>query len=119
MCRRQPDLRRAEVAVLGEGFLATGHWLRAAFAELRFECFETLAEDEPVAVLASVTGRHMGASKAYSRRTNAFSSARFIFSDCVLVKLWSIWRSATILVYCFSSAGAHITRDELNCVALR
>ena len=37
----------------------------------------------------------------------------------MLVKLWSIWRSATILVYCFSSAGARITRDELNCFALR
>ena len=43
-----------------EGFLATSSWLRAAFAELRFEDIEAIAEDERVAVRANMTGRHTG-----------------------------------------------------------
>jgi predicted ester cyclase len=43
-----------------EGFLATGSWLRAAFAELRFEDVEAIAEDERVAVSATMTGQHVG-----------------------------------------------------------
>ena len=43
-----------------DGFLATSSWLRAAFADLRFEDIEAIAEDDRVAVRATMTGRHTG-----------------------------------------------------------
>ncbi len=43
-----------------ESFLATSSWLRTAFADLRFVELETIAEDERVAVRATMTGRHTG-----------------------------------------------------------
>jgi ketosteroid isomerase-like protein len=42
------------------GFLATGDWLRAAFADLRFEEIEAIGENDRVAVKATMTGRHVG-----------------------------------------------------------
>jgi predicted ester cyclase len=42
------------------GFLATSRWLRAAFGELRFEDIEAIAEDDRVAVRATMTGCHIG-----------------------------------------------------------
>jgi predicted ester cyclase len=46
------------------GFLATSQWLRDAFADLRFELQETLAEeeaDESVVMAAAImTGQHAG-----------------------------------------------------------
>ena len=42
------------------GLLATGAWLRAAFADLRFEGIELTAENETVVVQAIMTGRHTG-----------------------------------------------------------
>jgi predicted ester cyclase len=57
----EDDPEQADRSARGPGgFLATSHWLRTAFTELRFERFETLAEDERVAVLATMTGRHTG-----------------------------------------------------------
>ncbi len=43
------------------GFLATSSWLRAAFADLRFEDLEATAESDRVVVEATMTGRHAGA----------------------------------------------------------
>lgn len=42
------------------GFLATGLWLREAFADLRFEDLDAITEGERVAVQATMTGRHTG-----------------------------------------------------------
>ena len=57
----EDDPEQAQRSLKGsEGFLATGSWLRAAFAELRFEDIEAIAEDEQVAVRATMTGRHVG-----------------------------------------------------------
>jgi predicted ester cyclase len=62
-----------------KGFLATSHWLRAAFAELRFERFETLAEDERVAVLATMTGRHTGAFQGILPTNKRFQQRQIHF----------------------------------------
>lgn len=43
-----------------EGFLATAHWLRAAFSNLRFEHRETLAEGDTVLAVTTMTGTHTG-----------------------------------------------------------
>jgi predicted ester cyclase len=57
----EDDAEQPERKLAGpEGFLATGSWLRAAFAELRFEDIEAVAEDDQVAVRATMTGRHVG-----------------------------------------------------------
>lgn len=42
------------------GFLATSQWLRDAFADLRFELHETVAEDSVVMAAATMTGEHTG-----------------------------------------------------------
>jgi predicted ester cyclase len=42
------------------GFLATSQWLRDAFANLRFELQEALAEEGTVMVAAIMTGEHAG-----------------------------------------------------------
>jgi predicted ester cyclase len=42
------------------GFLATSHWLRNAFSNLRFEHQETLAEGCTVIAVANMTGEHTG-----------------------------------------------------------
>ena len=42
------------------GFLATSHWLRDAFSNLRFELQETLAEGATVMAAAIMTGQHTG-----------------------------------------------------------
>jgi predicted ester cyclase len=42
------------------GFLATSRWLRDAFANLRFELQETLAEGDTVMAAAIMTGTHTG-----------------------------------------------------------
>ena len=55
-----------------EGFLATSAWLRASFAELRFVDIEAIAEDERVAVRASMTGRHTGEFQGISPTCKAF-----------------------------------------------
>jgi predicted ester cyclase len=52
----QPDRSLAGPA----GFLATGAWLRSAFAELTFTDFEVIAEADRLAVRAVMTGRHVG-----------------------------------------------------------
>jgi predicted ester cyclase len=42
------------------GFLANSQWLRDAFADLRFEPHETVAEDSVVMAAATMTGEHTG-----------------------------------------------------------
>jgi predicted ester cyclase len=42
------------------GFLATSHWLRDAFSNLRFELQETVAEGATVMAAAIMTGQHTG-----------------------------------------------------------
>lgn len=42
------------------GFLATSRWLRDAFANLRFELKEILAEGQTVMAAAIMTGQHTG-----------------------------------------------------------
>jgi predicted ester cyclase len=42
------------------GFLATSHWLRDAFSNLRFELQETVAEGVTVMAAAVMTGQHTG-----------------------------------------------------------
>jgi len=60
-----------------KGFLATSQWLCAAFTELRFEHFEVLAEDERVAVLATMTGRHTGAFQGLPPTNHRFAQRQF------------------------------------------
>jgi predicted ester cyclase len=54
-----PDQRERQLAG-PSGFMATARWLSAAFSDLRFKPIETLAEDERVAVLATMTATHTG-----------------------------------------------------------
>jgi predicted ester cyclase len=42
------------------GFLATRQWLRDAFADLRFELHEAVAEEGVVMAAATMTGEHTG-----------------------------------------------------------
>src|SRR5271163_4757699 len=42
------------------GFLATSQWLREAFADLRFELQEIVAEEGVVMAAATMTGQHTG-----------------------------------------------------------
>jgi SnoaL-like polyketide cyclase len=42
------------------GFLATSQWLRDAFADLRFELYEMVAEDSVVMAAATMAGEHTG-----------------------------------------------------------
>ncbi len=42
------------------GFLATSQWLRDAFADLRFELQEAVADEHVVMVAATMTGEHVG-----------------------------------------------------------
>jgi predicted ester cyclase len=42
------------------GFLATSEWLHNAFANLRFEHHETLAEGNTVIAVSTMTGEHTG-----------------------------------------------------------
>jgi predicted ester cyclase len=42
------------------GFLATSQWLRDAFAELRFELEESVADEGVVMAAATMTGEHVG-----------------------------------------------------------
>jgi predicted ester cyclase len=53
--------------------------LRAAFAEPRFERFETLAEDERVAALATMTGRHTGAFQGILPTNKRFQQRQIHF----------------------------------------
>jgi predicted ester cyclase len=43
-----------------DGFLATSFWLLGAFADLRFENLEVVAENDTVVAMAEMTGRHTG-----------------------------------------------------------
>lgn len=42
------------------GFLATSSWLREAFADLRFDDVEIVAEGPTVMAASTMTGRHVG-----------------------------------------------------------
>jgi predicted ester cyclase len=49
-----------------DGFYATATWLRAAFADLRYEIHEVLAEGDLVAVNSTMLGRHAGTFVLYT-----------------------------------------------------
>ncbi len=59
------------------GFIANSHWLSAAFSELRFNRFEALAEDDRVAILATMTGRHTGTFQGIPPTGKRFQQRQF------------------------------------------
>jgi predicted ester cyclase len=60
-CRGRDDPDDVERRRQGPaGFLATSQWLRDAFADLRFELHEKVAEDSVVMAAATMTGEHNG-----------------------------------------------------------
>src|ERR1043165_6996135 len=46
-------------------FVATAHWLRAAFADLAFEIHDTVADGDLIAVHCTMSGRHTGPFVSY------------------------------------------------------
>lgn len=48
------------------GFYSTAQWLRAAFAELRYEIHQVVADGELVAVHSTMHGRHTGPIAFYT-----------------------------------------------------
>jgi predicted ester cyclase len=62
-----------------DGFLATSSWLRAAFADLRFEDIEAIAEDDRVAVRATMTGRHSGEFQGIKATGRSFRQRQIHF----------------------------------------
>ena len=78
-----PDARNREdvdepPASRGRGpsaFYATALWLREAYADLRFDVHEVIAEGDLVVIHATMSGRHVGAFVGYgpdARPTQAF-----------------------------------------------
>ena len=58
-----------------EAFYATALWLRGAYAELRWDVHDVVAEGDLVVVHATMSGRHAGAFVSYgpdARPTQAF-----------------------------------------------
>jgi predicted ester cyclase len=55
------------------GFLATGVWLRAAFADLRFEDLELAVDGDTVFAAATMTGRHIGSFQGIAPTGRAFA----------------------------------------------
>jgi predicted ester cyclase len=58
-------------ACRGQGpaaFVATAHWLRAAFADLDFEIHDVLADGDLVAVHCTMSGRQTGTFLSYDER---------------------------------------------------
>ncbi|WP_433383489.1 ester cyclase [Actinoplanes sp. CA-142083] len=51
-----------------EAFVATAHWLRAAFADLRFDVHDTVADGDVIAVHCTMSGRQVGPFVSYDER---------------------------------------------------
>ena len=69
-------------------FHATALWLRAAFADLRWEVHEAVAEGDLVVVHATMSGRHTGTFVAYgadARPVAAFPPTRRRFATTTSV----------------------------------
>nr|WP_255645876.1 ester cyclase [Actinoplanes polyasparticus] len=58
-------------ACRGQGpaaFVATAHWLRAAFADLAFDIHDTVADGDLIAVHCTMSGRQVGPFVSYDER---------------------------------------------------
>jgi predicted ester cyclase len=84
-----------------DGFYATALWLRAAFADLRFDVHHVLAEGDLVVVHNTMSGRHQGpfveyvdgeVSTVFPPTGATFASTQthwFRIADCMVVEHWA------------------------------
>jgi predicted ester cyclase len=85
-----------------EGFLATAHWLREAFADLHFDIHHAVADGDLVAVHATMSGRHVAPFVTYTPsgevdtafpatgRTFAFTQSHWLrIKDGRLIEHWA------------------------------